>query len=414
MARLPLEDIKIIDFGWVIACPHGTRLLADLGAQVIKVESKAKLDGLRGDFQREGVTNPLEEGGAVFQEQNRNKMSLALNVKNPKGMEILGRLIRIADAVTANFSSVGFKKLGLEWEELSKFNPGIIVVSMPGMGNWGPHSHFMTFGPNLQALAGITSLMGYPNQEPVGSGVPWVDYMGGGALAIAILAAVEYRRKTGKGQFIDISQHEVALSFIGSVLLDWAANKRVSASSGNHHHANGAVPHNCYRCKGDDRWCVISVASDEEWDNFCKALENPDWTKNPRFATHLQRVINQEELDKLIEAWMANYYAEEIVETMQEAGVSAGVVQNIEDILKRDPHLRERGFLEEVKLPPHPDKKPASFTIPGVVTRLLGQSLSIRHPAPALLGQDNEHILKDMLGMTELEIEQAAAEGAFS
>lgn len=414
MARLPLEDIKIIDLGWVIACPHGTRLLADLGAQVIKLESKAKLDGVRGDFPRQGVTNPLEEGGGVFQEHNRNKMGLALNLKNPKGWEIFGRLIGVADAVAANFSATGFKKLGLGWEELSKFNPGIIVVNAPGMGNWGPHSHFMTFGPNLQALAGITSLIGYPGQEPVGSGGPWVDFMGGGALAIAILAAIEYRRKTGKGQFIDISQHEVALSFLGSALLNWEANKRVTERCGNHHRANAAAPHSCYRCQGEDRWCVISVASDEEWDNFCKVLGNPDWTQEERFASHLQRILNQDELDKLVEAWTADRTAEEVVDKMQAGGVSAGVVQNVEDLLQRDVHIKERQFLHDVKFDPHPDKKPDHFTIPGVITRLSGQTLSVRRPAPRQFGQDNEYVLKEILGMTDKEVEQATAEGAFS
>ena len=413
MARLPLEDIKIVDFGWVIACPHGTRLLADLGAQVIKVESRAKLDGVRVDFPREGVTSPLDEGGGTFQEQNRNKMGMALNLKAPKGQEIFGRLVRIVDVVAANFAPRGFKKLGLEWEKLQKYNPGIIVVNAPGMGNWGPYSEFMTYGPNLQALSGITNTIGYAGQEPVGTGVPWVDYMGGAALAIAILAALEYRRKTGKGQFIDLSQQEVALSFLGSTLLEWSANNKAKENCGNHHHDDSAAPHNCYRCQGEERWCVISVASDEEWDNFGNVLDNPAWTKDPKFATHLKRILNQEELDKLTEAWTVNYPPEEVVKKMQEGGVSAGVVQNIEDLIKHDSHLRDRGFLVDLKLPPHPDRKPPTLTIPGVITQLVGKSLSVRHPAPGPLGQDNEYILKDMLGMTDQEISQAAAEGAF-
>jgi benzylsuccinate CoA-transferase BbsF subunit len=412
MTRLPLEDIRIIDFGWVIACPHGTRLLADLGAQVIRIESRAKIDGLRGDFLREGISSPLEEGGAIFQEQNRNKMGMCLNIKVPKGREILGSLVQISDVVASNFDPIGFRKLGLQWDELQKSNPNIIVVNASGMGDWGPHSEYLTFGPNLHAISGITNSIGYPGQEPIGLGVPWADYVGGAALALAILAALEYRRKTGKGQFIDISQYEVALSFLGSNLLEWSANKKISEKCGNKHHSSGAVPHNCYRCKGEGRWCVISVASDKEWASLCNVLGNPDWTKNSKFLTHLQRVINQDELDKLIEAWTTNYYAEEIVEKMQEAGVSAGLVQNAEDLIKHDIHLRERGFLVDTECP-HSQRKPSSLVMPGVITRLLGQPLPIRRRAPGPLGEDNEYILKDLLGMTEQEIEQAEAEGAF-
>jgi crotonobetainyl-CoA:carnitine CoA-transferase CaiB-like acyl-CoA transferase len=410
MARLPLEDIRVLDFGWVMAGPHGTRLLADLGAQVIKVESRSKLDGARLIFLREEVPSGIEEGGGLFQEQNRNKMGLCLNLKVPKGREILEKLVKVVDVVAANFDPRGFKKLGLEFEQLREFNSTVIVANISGMGHWGPYSDFMAFGPNLHALAGMTSLMSYTKQEPVGTAMPWADYIGGATLAMAILAALEYRRKTGKGQFIDISLQEVVSSCLGINLLDWAANKKIRDNCGNHHPAGGAVPHNCYKCKGDDSWCVISVASDTEWEKFCDILGNPDWTIAPKFETHLNRVLNQEELDKLVEAWTVNYSAEEVVERMQQAGISAGVVQNIEDLLKHDSHLREREFLIDSKLP-DTGKKPANITLPGVVTRFSGIPLGIRCVAPAM-GQDNNHILKVILGMTQEEIDQATLEGA--
>jgi crotonobetainyl-CoA:carnitine CoA-transferase CaiB-like acyl-CoA transferase len=414
MARLPLEDIRVIDFTWVLSGPHGTRLLADLGAQVIKVESKAKLDGLRPalNIWREGVTSPIEEGSGPFQEQNRNKIGLCLNLKSPQGRRILERLVKVSDVVTANFDPKGFRKLGLEWDKLREFNPNIIVVSMPGMGNWGPYSEYMAFGPNLQALSGMTGLTGYPDQEPVGIGTPWADYIGGATMAMAILAALEYRRKTGKGQFVDISQHEAAISLFGSTLLDWAANKKMRGNSGNHHPSARCAPHGCYKCKGEDRWCVISVASDNEWEGFCEVLDNPEWTKDPRFSTLLNRIHNQEELDELVEAWTVNYSPEEVTQMMQGAGVSAGIVQNIKDIIEHDVHLREREFLVDLKLP-HPERKPQSIILPGVVTKFAGIELTIRHPAPGRLGEDNVHILKEILGMTEKEIDQAAIEGAF-
>ncbi|MFC1995845.1 CaiB/BaiF CoA transferase family protein [Chloroflexota bacterium] len=413
ITRLPLEDIRIIDFTWVLAGPHGTRLLADMGAQVIKIESRAKLDAWRSLIAaREGVDDPTEEGSGMFQEENRDKIGLCLNLKAPKGREIFKRLVKVSDVVTANFDPAGFKKLGLEWEKLREFNAGIIVVSMPGMGNWGPYSEFLSFGPNLQAMAGMINLTGYPGQEPVGVGTPLADHIGGVTLAMVILAALEYRRKTGKGQFIDISQHEATTSLLGSALMDWAANSKMRDNHGNHHPADGAAPHNCYKCKGDERWCVISVASEKEWESFCDVLGNPEWTRVPKFSTHLNRLMNQEELDKLVESWTVNYSPEEIAEMMQQADVSAGVVQNIEDIIKHDSHLWDRGFLVNLKLP-HPERKPPSIIVPGVITKLSGVSPPIHHPAPDRLGEDNDRVLKDILDMTQDEIEQATAEGAF-
>lgn len=297
-------------------------------------------------------------------------------------------------------------------ERLQKINPRVIVVSMPGLGNWGPHSGYITFGPNLQALSGMTGLTGFPCQQPVGVGTPWADYLAGMTMATAIVAALEYRQESGQGQFIDISQQEACTSVLGSYLLDWEANRKMRENQGNHHPAGGAAPHSCYRCKGEERWCVISVASDAEWDSFCQALGDPKWTKDAKFATLLDRVHNQDELDKLIESWTMKYAAEDIMQKMQDAGVSAAVVQNIEDILKRDPHLRKRGFLVDLKLP-HPERKPPSVVLPGVVTRLSETELTIRHPGPGRLGEGNVRLLKEILGMTDEEIAQTAASGAF-
>jgi crotonobetainyl-CoA:carnitine CoA-transferase CaiB-like acyl-CoA transferase len=359
---------------------------------------------------REGVSSPLEEGSGIFQQENRNKIGLSLNLKVPGGREIFEKLLKISDVVTSNFSAKGFREMDLEWEKLREINPQIIVVSMPGLGNWGPYSDFTTFGPSLQALTGMTGLTGYPDQEPVGVGTSWADYLGGANMALSILGALEYRRRTGQGQFIDISQQEASLSLLGSSLLDWAANRKKRKNHGNHHPVAAMAPHNCYRCQGDDRWCVIAVASDEEWHNFGVVLGNPPWTQDPRFATTADRIRNQAELDKMVESWTSNYPPEEVMEKLQRGGVSAGVVQNIEDLL-RDPHPWARGFHVDLKLP-HPERKPPSVTLPGVITRISSQNLTIRHPAPGRLGEPNDAILKDLLGMTQEEIDQAAA-GSF-
>ena len=412
MERLPLEDIKILDFTWMLAGPHGTRLLADLGAQVIKIESKSKIDGTRRIVLREGNSDPTEEGGGLFQELNYNKIGLSLNLKSAKGKEIFGRLVKVCDVVSANFDPKGFQKLGLAWENLRKFNPEIIVISMPALGNWGTYSGYMAFGPNLAALSGLTDILGYPGEEPVGPGVPYMDYISGATLAFSILNALEYRRKTGRGQFVDISQFEVVLSTLGSSLMNWAANKKLTERSGNYHPAGKASPHNCYKCKGEERYCVISVASDKEWENFCNVLNNAGWTKEPKFSTHLNRLKNQQEMDKLIESWTINYSPEEITEKMQQDGVSAGIVQNVEDLIKHDPHLRER-FLVDLKLPPNPNRKPSNITVPGAIVKLMESPTKDHHPAPGRMGEANGLLLENLIGMTQQEYDQAQSEGAF-
>jgi benzylsuccinate CoA-transferase BbsF subunit len=283
---------------------------------------------------------------------------------------------------------------------------------MPGLGNWGPYSDFITFGPNLQAQSGMTGLTGYPGMEPVGVGTPWADYLAGATMSTAILCAIEHRQRTGKGQFIDISQQEACSAFLGDYLLDWEANREVRENYGNHHPSGAAAPHGCYRCRGTERWCVISVAGDREWKNFCEALGNPEWTAEERFATHLSRVRFQDDVDALVGDWTKNLTPEEVTSVMQGAGVSAGVVQNAEDLINHDKHLRKRGFLVDFKMP-HPERKPAVITLPGVITRFSGIPMTIRRPAPGRLGEDNEKLLKEMLGMGRKEYEQAEAAGAF-
>jgi benzylsuccinate CoA-transferase BbsF subunit len=412
MKRLPLEDIKILDFTWMLAGPHGTRMLADLGAQVIKIESKSKIDGTRRIVLREGNSDPTDEGGGEYQELNYNKIGLSLNLKSPKGKEILGKLVKVCDVVTANFDANGFKKLGLERENLKKFNPEIIVISMPALGNWGTYSGYMAFGPNLAALSGLTDILGYPGEEPVGPGVPYADYISGATLAFSVLSALEYRRKTGKGQFVDISQFEVVLSTLGSGLMNWSANKKLTERSGNYHPVGKAAPHNCYKCKGEERYCVISVASDKEWESFCNVLNNAMWTKESKFATHLNRLKNQKEMDELIESWTKNYTPEEITGRMQQAGVSAGVVQNAEDLIKHDQHLRER-FLVDLKLPERPNRKPPTLTLPGHIIKLMESPTKEDFAAPARMGENNMVLLEKLIGMTQQEYQQALAGGAF-
>jgi len=409
--NLPLEDLVVLDFGWVVAGPHGSRALADLGATVIKCESPQKMDGIRGDFVRKGSLGPAEEAGCVFLEANRNKYGVSLNAKTERGRVVLKRLVEKADIVVSNSNPKGFRSLGITWDDLKEFNPGIIIINASGLGDWGPYSNFVTYGPNLQSLCGLNGTIGYEGAGPVGIALPWADYMGGMTVALTALAAVEYRRKTGKGQFIDVSQHESALTFIGPLLLDYAANGRITNPRGNRHPAKSAAPHGAFRCEGENRWCAISVASEQEWESFCNAIGNPSWAREEKFETHLQRVINQIELDSYVTSWTAGRSAEEASGILQKSGVSAAVVKNVKDLFN-DKHLRERGFLDNIGLPEVPDATPASIDLPGKIIRLMGWSNSIDRSGPIKLGQDNDYVYGKLLGMSADEVKEAQEQGA--
>lgn len=276
---------------------------------------------------------------------------------------------------------------------------------MAGMGHTGPYRDYISFGPVLQAMSGLSLLTGFPDSEPVGIGNSYPDHTAAVHATFAILAALEYRRMTGKGQYIDLSQHETAVVFLGSQILDYVANGRVACRSGNHHPY--ASPYGCYRCQGDDRWCVIAVFGQEQWQLFCNVLGNPQWSQAPEFATIGDRVKNADELDRLIETWTISHSAEEVMTKLQDAGIAAGVVQNIEDLMTYDPQLKARSFYEEIDMPL---RGKAGWE--GMQFKLSETPGSVRIPAP-FLGQDNDYVLKEILGMSTAEIKQCESEGAF-
>jgi benzylsuccinate CoA-transferase BbsF subunit len=406
MSKLPLEGLRVADLTWVLAGPLATRILADFGAQVIKIESHVKMDGLRfyGPW-RDGERMPPEIGCGFYDLYNRNKLDICLNLTNPKGVEIFKRLIKISDVVVENFSARGMKKFGLEYPVLREINPQLIMISMAGMGHTGPYRDYISFGPVLQAMSGLSMLAGFPNSEPVGIGNSYPDHTAAIHATFAIMIALEYRRKTGKGQYIDLSQLETAAVFLGTQILDYVANSRVAVRDGNRHPY--ASPHGCYRCQGNDRWCAIAVFGEEEWQRFCEVIDNPPWCQDPKFATTLDRVRNANELDKLIETWTIHHSPEEVMKKLQNVGIAAGVVQNIEDLMVYDLHLQSRGFYEEIDMPLR-----GKAAWEGMQFKLSETPGSVRVPAP-FLGQDQDYVQKEILGMSIEEIEQCESEGAF-
>jgi len=397
-----LDGIKVIDFSTAIAGPYTARLLADFGADVIKVESIHVPDILRLSLPYKNNVAGIDRS-FLFPLMNNNKYSMALNLKHPKGQEIAQRLMLWADVVIENFTPGKLAKLGLDYDKIVKINPEIIFLSSSAQGQTGSWSSQPAYGYQLTAISGFTDITGWPDREPVGPTGAYTDYIVPLFSVAAILSAIDYRRRTGKGQYIDISQLECSLAFLAPALLDYFVNNRSQTRTGNW--SSRAVPHNAYRCKGNNRWCTIAVFTDEEWQAFCRVLGRPEWVKTAKFSTFLQRKKNEQELDRLIEEWTVNYTAEEVMHKMQAVGVHAGVVKSTKDIFE-DEQLNYRGFFPKVSHPVLGDH------IPGVPCFTLSKTpFDQRRPSPCL-GEHNEYICRRILQLGDEEIIELLQSGA--
>ncbi len=395
MAEEILSGIRILDFTWVLAGPYATRILADFGAQVIKIQSKKST--------KEAEPNAT----GYFCTWNRNKLSFTLDMSYSEANEIVLKLAAKSDILIENFSPRVMINWGLDYNTLSKVNPHLIMVSMSAMGQTGPWKDFVAFGPTLQALSGLTDLTSFPGGIPMGLGYAFADSIAGLYAAFAVLAALEYRDRTGKGQYIDLSGYEAICSLMGPALLDVFANQREVQPRGNRSDDVPAAPYGCYKCLGTDRWCVIAVFNDAEWQALCKVLGYLDWMKEERFSTLSKRKEHAEELDGLLGQWTSQHTPEKIAEFLQEAGVPAGVVQNAED-LGKDPQLIAREFFIHLK---HPilgdtiaDGSPIKFK----------DRPSTGWKAAPLLGEDNRYVFLELLGLTERELSSYIERGIVS
>jgi len=387
-----LQGLRIIDFTWVLAGPFATRILADYGAEVIKVQSEVTM----------GATQHNLSG--YFNTWNRNKLGIALNLSQPQGIEVAKRLVQISDVVVENFSPRVMRNWGLDYHTLRKIKPDLIMLSLSGMGQTGPWRDYIAFGATIQALSGLTYLTTFPGRPPLGLGYSYADHIAGLMAVLAILQALEYRQKTGEGQYIDLSELEAMSTLLGTAILDYVVNHRVASPLGNRPAHRIAAPHGAYRCKGEDRWCAIAVFTEEEWESFCRVLGYPSWTKEERFATLLDRWQNIDQLDLLVEEWAKEHSAEEVMTLLQEVGIVAGVVQDAAD-LSQDPQLKARAFFVELD---HHILVKASFD--GSPIKLSDTPAHFQQAAP-LLGQHNDYVYHHLLGMTQEEIERYTKEG---
>jgi len=395
-----LEGLKVADFSWVWTGPITTKALSDYGATVIKIENKDILD-------TERTMPPYKDDipglnrAAFFNSLNTGKLSMTLNLANPKGLEVAKKLVKWADVVVENFSGGTMKRMGLGYDELKKVKPDIIMLSTCMMGQTGPYAESRGDGNRLTGLAGFNHIAGWPDRGPIIIG-PYTDFIAPIFNVIAIMTALDYRSRTGKGQYVDMSQFENGVQFMAPLILDFIVNQRVGERMGNR--LAYAAPHGAYRCRGEDRWCAIAVFTDDEWERFGKAIGNPAWTNNPKFSTLLARKENEEELDTRVEEWTINYSAEEVMTLMQATGVAAGVLETAEDLMDNDPQLKHRHFFWDID---HPEV--GKYRAPGVPFVLSKVPYEVRS-AP-LLGEHNEYVLEQVLGLSDDEISELVIEG---
>ena len=390
-----LGRLRILDFTWLLAGPYATRILADFGAEVIKVQS------------RKTTTGAESNTTGYFNTWNRNKLGITLDMGRPEARDIALRLVKVSDVVMENFTPRVMSNWGLSYKDLKKVKPDIIMLSMSGMGQTGPWRDFVAFGSTIQAFSSMTYLTSFPQNPPSGLGYSYADPVAGLFAVFAVLAALEYRDKTGQGQYIDISEYETMCSLLGSAILDYTVNGNVATPQGNNPGHTQAAPYGCYKCVGDDRWCVIAVFTEEEWHALCHVLGNPAWSKEERFSTSSGRKKYAEELNRFLEQWTTKYTPEEVMNLLQQAGVPAGAVENASD-LANDPQLIARNLFVQIE---HPVLgKTISDNTPIKLSRT---PTSFRRAAP-LLGQDNYYVYREILGMSEQELSQYIDEGVIS
>ncbi len=404
MAEHPraLEGIRVIDFSWIAVGPTSVKYLTNQGAEVIRLESTSHLDISRRIPPWKNDIVDINNCG-VYINYNEDKYGITLNLRQPKGQELALRLISAADVVVENFTAGVMKRLGLDYDSLRQVRPDLVMCSLGLQGGTGPEASLPGVGITGQALAGVTHLTGWPDREPVATNVPYSDYTAPPFAALAIIGALEYRRRTGKGQHIDISQSECAMHCLETAVLDYTANGREQSRQGNY--VPYAAPHGVYPCRGTERWVAIAVFTDEEWDGLCRTMGNPPWTAEPRFATMLGRLRHVADLDRLIGEWTRPYMAEQLVAMLQAAGVPSGLVASAED-LHSDPQLKHRQHFWELY-----QSVIGWHTVDGPAFRLSKTPAELKRGAP-LQGEHNETVYREFLGLSEDEYVQLMVDGA--
>ncbi|MFQ5667949.1 MAG: CaiB/BaiF CoA transferase family protein [Candidatus Binatia bacterium] len=398
---LPLRGVRVANFGWVWAGPVVGQTLGFLGAEVYKIESRARID----------LTRMLPPFAAGVRDPDRSLSnhacwagngSVTLNLKTPEGQELGRQLAAKCDVVVENFGPGTMAQMGLGYETLRRLKADLVMLSMPAAGLSGPLKNVRTYGLSLSSLTGLDSLTGYSGGPPVPFENAFADPYNGIMGTFAILAALRYRDRTGKGQHIDYSQQEAVMQMVGPAFMDYAMNRRVAGPIGNRHPLAAAAPHGVFPCAGDDRWISVAVTSEPEWRGLLGAMAQPQWARAPEFASPAQRVQNIEALHRQLAEWTRTRNDYELAHEFQRHGVAAAPVLNVGDLL-HDPHYRARGTFIEVR-------HPLGFreTIYGAYVKTSRTKANVR-PGPRI-GQDNEFVFKKLLGLPEDRYQQLVAQ----
>ncbi|MPY94702.1 MAG: hypothetical protein GEV08_17055 [Acidimicrobiia bacterium] len=390
----PLEGLRVIDFTHVLAGPFATRALADLGADVVKVQTEVRAAGAHAnDF-------------PYFPMWNRSKRSLCLDMSRPGAADVLRRLVEQADVVIENFSAGVLDRWGAGWDQLSAWNSRLIYVAMQGAGTDGPWRNYVTFAPTVHALCGLTALTGPEGRLDCGTGVALNDHASGLAGAFAVLAAVEARRHSGVGQFIDLSQLEVGSYLVGPALLDWLANGREAVAAGTRDAFSDPVPNDVVRT-GDDRWLAVTARDDAEWSSLAGVLG----VAEPGLGTVQQRRARRPEVGRLLTAWAASQGAEEAAMALQEVGVPAYPVQDAAHLTSQDPQLAQRDWIVEMESPIWGSQQTDRF--PAVLRDGSGP-IELAYVHSPYLGEHTFEVAGELLGLEEAEVAERIGEGLFS
>ncbi len=407
MARpLPLQGIRVIDLTQVWAGPYCTRILGDMGAEVIKIEAAEHWDQLRGLGGLPPETERAYNKSAYFNHNNRNKLGATLDLAHPRGRELFLELVKLSDVVIENYRAEVMDRLGLAYEALRGVRDDIIMISMPSHGKSGPERDYVAYGTNIEQLSGVVSLSGYEGGEPMKSGISFGDPMAGTAAAGAVALALHYRRRTGKGQFIDLAQREALTTFVGAEMLGYRMSGELPRPAGNRHPFH--APHDVYRCaardESDDPWVAIACESDAQFASLCAVIGREDLASDPRFAAERDRHRHQDELHAPISAWTSQRDKYAAMHELQAAAVPAGAVLAVSD-LTADAHLRARGFWERVD-----DPDAGSWEMEGPAWLLTSSPAHIRMPAPNF-GEHNGYVFKQLLGLSDAELAQLERDG---
>jgi crotonobetainyl-CoA:carnitine CoA-transferase CaiB-like acyl-CoA transferase len=399
---LPLKDVKICDFMWVMAGPASTRILADYGATVVRIESPTRIDTAR--TLQPFFNNQLgPDSSGLFGNCNAGKFGISLDLGNSASRAVVHDLVRWADVVTESFSPKAMRAWGFDYEALRKVNPKLIMLSSCLMGQSGPLAKLAGFGNMAAAISGFHNLTGWPDRPPAGLFGAYTDYVSPRFSAMAILAALDHRRRTGEGQYIDQSQAECAIHFLGPAILDYTVNGRVQGRVGNSDAQ--FAPHGVYPAAGEDQWVAIACRNDDDWRSLCAAMGNEALARDSRYASAAGRREHREAIDASIAAWSRSIDRAEIQARLQARGVPAHQVQNSADAYA-DPQFAHRGHFVAVE-----HSTLGKFTVEGPRAKLSRTPAAVRRAAPSL-GQDNQHVLESILGYDETRITELVASGA--